>query len=229
MKVHHSSAVTKRLAVLLGACWLATPLTTHAASVIEEVVVTAQRTEESLQDVPISITALSGEMLEDRGMVNPSDLQRAAPNVSFTSTNFGGSSFSIRGIGRLVISASGDNGVSTHINEIALDTNLNAIEFFDVERIEVLRGPQGTLYGRNATGGAINTITRMPDYDALDGFVDVEVGDYGNQRVKGAINIPLGSSMGLRFAGFDLQRDGYITNHGRQLCIHRRRQQTAGH
>lgn len=179
---------------------------------IEEVIVTAQRTSESIQDVPIAVTALTGEMLEDKGIINPSDLQMTAPNVSFTSTNFGGSSFSIRGIGRLVISASADSGVSTHVNEIALDTNLNAIEFFDVERVEMLRGPQGTLYGRNATGGSINMITRMPEFEKVDGFVDVELGDYEHRRVKGAINIPFSDSMGIRIAGFDLERDGYIDN-----------------
>ena len=185
---------------------------TFAATVIEEIVVTAQRTEESLQSVPIAVTALTGEMLEDKGIINPSDLQMTAPNVSFTSTNFGGSSFSIRGVGRLVIAASGDSGVSTHINEIPLNSNLNAIEFFDVERVELLRGPQGTLYGRNATGGSVNMITTMPKYDALDGFVDVEAGDYNHFRVKGAINIPFSDTMGLRLAGFDLSRDGYIEN-----------------
>lgn len=189
-----------------------TSLPAVGAEVMEEIVVTAQRAEESLQEVPIAVTALTGEMLEDKGIVNPSDLQMSAPNVSFTATNFGGSSFSIRGIGRLVIGGTGESGVSTHINEIPLSTNLNAIEFFDVKRVEVLRGPQGTLFGRNATGGSVNMVTNMPTYDALDGFVDVEAGDYNNMRVKGAINIPLGDTAGLRIAGFKLDRDGYIEN-----------------
>ena len=212
MQAPKPSVLARVFLILSGLVCLAFPASLQAASVLEEVVVTAQRAEENLQDVPIAVTALTGEMLEDRGVINPSDLQRTAPNVSFTATNFGGSSFSIRGIGRLVIGATADSGVSTHINEIPLESNLNAIEFFDMERVEVLRGPQGTLYGRNATGGTINTVTRMPDYDALDGFVDVELGDYSHQRVKGAINVPLTSNMGLRFAGFDLQRDGYIRN-----------------
>lgn len=199
-------------ALILGTTATSFSLLSSAASVIEEVVVTAQRSEESLQEVPIAVTALTGEMLEDKGVINPSDLQMSAPNVSFTSTNFGGSSFSIRGIGRLVVAASADSGVSTHINEIPLGTNLNAIEFYDVERIEVLRGPQGTLFGRNATGGSINMVTRMPEYGVLDGFVDIEAGDYDHFRVKGAINIPITDTMGLRLAGFSLERDGYIEN-----------------
>ena len=199
-------------AILSGLIALAVAIPMQAASVMEEVVVTAQRTEESIQDVPIAVTAISGEMLEDKGIINPSDLQMAAPNVSFTATNFGGSSFSIRGIGRLVISGSGENGVSTHINEIAVGTNLNAIEFFDVQRVEVLRGPQGTLFGRNSTGGSINMVTNMPDYDALGGFVDVELGDYSHVRVKGAVNIPFSDTMGIRLAAFNLTRDGFIEN-----------------
>ncbi|MDH3640550.1 MAG: TonB-dependent receptor [Gammaproteobacteria bacterium] len=179
---------------------------------IEEVIVTAQRTAESIQDVPIAVTALTGEMLEDKQVINPSDLQMNAPSVSFTATNFGNSSFSIRGIGRLVISTSGEAGVSTHLNEIAVNTNLNAIEFFDMERVEILRGPQGTLYGRNATGGAINFVTRMPDFESVNGFVDVEGGDYSHLRFKGAVNVPFSETMGLRLAGFKLDRDGYIDN-----------------
>ena len=179
---------------------------------MEEVIVTAQRSEESIQDVPIAVTALSGEMLEDRQVINFSDLQLNAPNVSFTATNFGNSSFSIRGVGRLVISASGESGVSTHINEIPIASNLNAIEYFDVERIEILRGPQGTLFGRNATGGAINMVTKMPSFEAFDGFVDFEYGNYDHTRTKAAINIPLGANLALRVAGMTLKRSGFIDN-----------------
>jgi outer membrane receptor protein involved in Fe transport len=191
-------------------------LTTAASSVwaagaIEEVVVTAQRTEQSLQEVPIAVTAFTGAMLEEKQIINPSDLQLATPNVSFTATNFGGSSFSIRGIGNLVVGAS-EGGVSFHTNEIPLSTNLVAAEFFDMERVEVLRGPQGTLYGRQATGGAINFVTAKPDLDAMSGHVDVEYGDYDHQRIKGALNLPVTETFGMRFAGMALERDGYIEN-----------------
>ena len=179
---------------------------------IEEVIVTAQRIVENVQQVPIAVTALSASALEDQQIINPSDLQLNAPNVSFTATNFGGSSFSIRGIGNLVIGRTGESGVSMHLNEIAVPTNLNSIEFFDMERVEVLRGPQGTLFGRNATGGAINFVTKKPDAERIDGFVDVELGDYAHQRVKGAINLPLWPDAALRVAGYRLNRDGYIEN-----------------
>ncbi len=205
----------RALATVIGACCICAPalvLAEDDGSGIEEIIVTAQRTAESIQDVPIAVTALTGSMLEDRQVINPSDLQMNAPSVSFTATNFGSSSFSIRGIGRLVIGTTGEAGVSTHMNEIAVGTNLNTIEFFDMERVEILRGPQGTLYGRNATGGAINFVTALPDLEAAEGFVDFEAGDYKHRRVKAVLNIPLGDSAGLRLGGFKLDRDGYIEN-----------------
>ena len=184
----------------------------QAEGAVEEVIVTAQRVAESIQDVPISVTALTEDAIEDRQVITPSDLQINASNVSFTATNFGGSSFSIRGVGNLVIARSGEPGVSQHLNEIAVVTNLNTIEFFDMERIEILRGPQGTLFGRNATGGAINFVTRKPDMGEVNGFVDFEFGDYNHSRSKGALNLPLGDRVGIRLAGFKLDRDGYIDN-----------------
>jgi iron complex outermembrane recepter protein len=200
--------------IVFSGLLLSTSATVHAAaaSAIEEVVVTAQRTEQSLQEVPIAVTAFSGAMLEDKQIISPSDLQLNAPNVSFTATNFGGSSFSIRGIGRLVIAGSGENGVSIHQNQIAVPTNLPAAEFYDLERVEVLRGPQGTLFGRNATGGAINMVTKMPDFESVNGFVDGEAGDYSNKRLKGAVNFPVTDNFAVRVAGMWLERDGYIEN-----------------
>ena len=183
-----------------------------ADEAIEQVLVTAQRVEESVQDVPIAVTALTDSMLQDRQVINTSDLQLNAPNVSFSATNFGGSSFSIRGIGNLVIGRTGESGVSFHVNEIAMPTNLNAIEFFDMERVEILRGPQGTLFGRNDTGGAVNFVTKMPDADSVNGFVDAQAGTHAHKRLKGAVNLPFGNRVALRIAGFQLDRDGYTEN-----------------
>ena len=184
----------------------------ETSNTIEEIVVSAQRVAESIQDVPIAVTALSAQMMEDRQIISTTDLQLNTPNTSFTATNFGGSSFSIRGIGRLVIAGSGENGVSTHINSIAVGSNLNAVEYFDVQRVEVLRGPQGTLFGRNATGGAVNMITNMPSQDGVAGSIDLEVGDYGHQRLKGMLNLPITDNFAIRIAGLQLERDGYIDN-----------------
>ncbi|MGD8417859.1 MAG: TonB-dependent receptor plug domain-containing protein, partial [Pseudomonadales bacterium] len=201
-------------ATVLLLSWFAVPAFAEQAQSqgrkIEEVIVTAQRTSESIQDVPIAVTALTGEMLEERGVVTPSDLQMSAPSLSYTPTNFGGYSFSIRGIGNLVIG--GESGVSTHVNEIPIASQMSAIEFYDMERVEVLRGPQGTLFGRNATGGAVNFVTRQPDFDSVNGFLDVEGGDYNNWRFKGAVNFPIADNFAVRLAGMKLDRDGFIKN-----------------
>jgi iron complex outermembrane recepter protein len=209
------SSVRAGLVVPMMLFALATHSAAAAPSAIEEVVVTAQRTEQSLQEVPIAVSAFSGAMLEEKQILSTSDLQLNAPNVSFTATNFGGASFSIRGIGNLVIAASGENGVSIHQNQIAVPTNLPAAEFYDLDRVEILRGPQGTLFGRNATGGAVNMVTTMPDMESWNGYLDAEAGDYSNLRLKGAINMPVADNFALRAAGMWLQRDGYIKNTAR--------------
>ena len=179
---------------------------------MEEIVVTAQRVSQNIQDVPIAVTALTDKSLKERQIINPSDLQMNAPNVSFTATNFGGSSFSIRGIGRLVISANAQSGVSSNINQIPVNSNQNAIEFYDVKRVEIMRGPQGTLFGRNATGGAVNVVTNMPDFNGVGGHINVEFGNYNAARVKGAVNIPMTNNFAVRLAGLKLHRDGETAN-----------------
>ena len=185
---------------------------TEGTGVEEVLIVTAQRQNENIQDVPIAVSALSAEMLEDQQVITPSDLQMNAPSVSYTATNFGGSSFSIRGVGRIVLGRSGEPGVSAHLNEIPLDLNLNTMEFFDMERVEVLRGPQGTLFGRNATGGVINFVSAQPVFDERLSEISIETGSYNHRRLKGMFNIGLGENLALRVAGYNLQRDGFTEN-----------------
>jgi outer membrane receptor protein involved in Fe transport len=177
------------------------------------IVVTAQRQAQSLQEVPIAVSAFSAEALEAQQIDNSSDLQLTLPNVTFTKGNFTGSSFTIRGIGDLCVGTTCDAATGIHVNDQpVLGTRLFETEFFDLERIEVLRGPQGTLYGRNATSGVINFITAKPD---LTGFHAALEGDYGNYdsiKAKGMINIPIGETLGIRLAGTYLNRDGYTLN-----------------
>jgi len=127
-----------RCLMLIGvtATIISVPAVAAESSMIEEVTVTAQRVEESIQNVPIAVTALTGDMMADKGVLSPSDLQLSSPSVNFTATNFGSSSFSIRGIGRLVIG--GESGVSTHVNEIAVGTNLNSF-LYDYSGLQVTR------------------------------------------------------------------------------------------
>ena len=125
---------------------------------IEEVVVTAQRVSQSIQDVPIAVSALDSDDLELKQVEIFSDLQLNAPNLSFTPTQFGSTSVSLRGIGRLSTGISFDQSVSNHLNEAPTRESAIAMELYDLERVEVLRGPQGTLFGRGATAGAPRAI-----------------------------------------------------------------------
>jgi len=124
------------------------------------IIVTAQRQAQSAQDVPIAVSAFSQEALEAQQIENSSDLQLTLPNITFTKTNFTSSSFTIRGIGDLCVGVSCDQATAIHLNDQPLfSTRLFETEFFDLERVEVLRGPQGTLFGRNATAGVVNVVT----------------------------------------------------------------------
>ena len=177
------------------------------------IIVTAQKREERLIDVPIAITALSAEDLDDFKIEGGSELLRAVPNVNFSKTNFSMYNFSIRGIGTKAISAASDPAVAISFNNIPLIRNrLFESEFFDMERIEVLRGPQGTLYGRNATAGVVNLITAKPEYGAFSGRVKGEVGSYETRRLGGHLNLPIGETLAVRAAGMMTKRDGYDFN-----------------
>src|SRR5262249_31580660 len=127
--------------------------------IIDRVIVTAQKKEENLVDVPIAVSAFDATALDRKQITQATDLQLNIPNVAYTKTNFTSSNFQIRGIGVSSVGASSDSGVETHFNSVPIkNPRLFETEYFDIERVEVLRGPQGTLYGRNATGGAVNVL-----------------------------------------------------------------------
>ena len=185
----------------------------QAQSITDEIVVTSQRTEQSLQDVPIAVSAFGGDDLQSRQLETFGDIQFNVPNFQFSRTQFTGSAVSIRGIGNFLVAASSENAVSTHMNDFFLSSpRLFETEFFDVERLEILRGPQGTLFGRNATGGVINVITNKANPDDYEGYVDAEYGNYNSVKVQGALNVPLADTLAVRMAGTLIRRDGYIEN-----------------
>ncbi len=181
---------------------------------VEALIVTAQKREENIQDVPIAISAFSSKELEQQKIEGGFDLLKAIPNVTFSKNNFSSYNFSIRGVGTKAISATTDPGVAVSFNNIALIQNrLFEQEYFDVERVEVLRGPQGTLYGRNATAGVINVISAKPDMNDFDGWVKGEVGNYHTKRVSAMVNIPITEDvLAIRFAGALTDRQGYDYN-----------------
>jgi outer membrane receptor protein involved in Fe transport len=182
------------------------------SNVIEELVVTAQRREESIQDVPIAVSAFSEETLKNQRIEGGQDLLLAVPNVTFSRGNFGGYNFQIRGIGTKLIATSADAAIGVHENNVPLTANTLAdAQFFDVERVEVLRGPQGTQFGRNTTGGLINIITAKPT-DTFSGQITGEYGNYNTKQADGYLNVPITDWLMVRGAGTYVNRDGYGRN-----------------
>ena len=211
--IQHLSLKTSVLSLSL--LFLAYPAQSQesSASLIEEIIVTSQRTEESLQDVPIAVTALTGEMLEDMQIESGSDLQLVTPSLSFQGADARGGAFNIRGITNLAVSATAESGVEIHVNDLPVgSTTMQDGEFLDLERIEVLRGPQGTLYGKNSVGGAINLITARPIFGESLGKASVDMGDFDLLKTKLMLNIPLGDSIAMRIATSSVERDGNIKN-----------------
>lgn len=177
------------------------------------VTVTTQKTEQSIQDVPIAVSAFDEDAINRLQLTGGADLVKAVPNVSFTKGNFTGSNFKIRGIGNDAVAQSSDAGVGIHQNDVPLGANfLYEQEYFDIERVEVLRGPQGTLYGRNSTGGVVNIITRKPVFGEFQADAALTYGNYNTIKGQGMVNVPVGEKVALRVAGAITSRDGYTDN-----------------
>lgn len=210
-----------RASLMAGICASAIAFPAHAQddgtaggeTVGNVIIVTAQRQSQSLQEVPIAVSAFDAAALESQQIENASDLQLTLPNVSFTKSNFTTSSFTIRGIGDLCVGVTCDSATAIHTNGAPLfGTRLFETEYFDLERVEVLRGPQGTLFGRNATSGVVNVVTAKPDLSGFGAAGEFEYGNYNSIKAKGMVNLPVGESFGVRLAGFYLNRDGYTDN-----------------
>ncbi|HEV7157686.1 MAG TPA: TonB-dependent receptor plug domain-containing protein, partial [Caulobacteraceae bacterium] len=212
---HHILLATSAIAALTlaaGAADAAAAAATQNATTIGELVVTAERREENLQQTPVAVSAFSQQTLQARGLNGGQDLLLQIPNVNYSRSNFGGFNLKIRGIGVDVVAFSGTTGVSINENELPIaGNNFANTDFYDVQRVEVVRGPQGTLYGRNATGGAADIITNLPTKD-FGGYATVGYGNYNSIKASGAVNIPLGEDWALRIAGFRYFNDGYGLN-----------------
>lgn len=176
--------------------------------VLDEIIVTAEKREASLQDVPISMTAVTGETLENLAIDDMMDLYVQTPGLSFSRAG-GEAQVYIRGIGTDAFGVTIDPSVAIHLDGVYLGRpQMGLAQFLDVERVEILKGPQGTLYGRNATGGAINILSRKPS-DEIDGYATIGAGSFGRQEMKLAGNVGMGDNWGLRLAGRFLKDDGF--------------------
>lgn len=175
---------------------------------LQEIVVTAQKRAENLQDTPIAIYAVTGESLERLNVANIGALSTSSPALVYSEAG-GESQLYIRGIGSNIFSVGVDQSVATHIDGIYVGrANMGLTQFLDVERVEILRGPQGTLYGRNATGGAINLISRQPT-DEVEGYGSILFGSFERREIKAALSGPLGAGWSARVAVRGAKDEGY--------------------
>ncbi len=183
------------------------------AGEIGEIVVTALRRSERLQDVPVSISVLSGTSLSQEGLRQVTDLGGRVPNLQVSTV--GGDSipvFSLRGISMVDYGPNQQGPVATYFDEVYRGSlPMIPVGMFDLERVEVLRGPQGTLYGKNTTGGAINFISHKPDFKS-EGYLKLGYGNYGRFDAEGAAQLPLGDQLAARVAFTYSKADGYIKN-----------------
>jgi outer membrane receptor protein involved in Fe transport len=206
----------RRLSLLLlaGTSVLVNPA---AAQTVETVTVSAEYRLQDLQQVPMAVTAFTAADIGRRHIEGVRDIQFATPNVNYAKNNFTSSNFSIRGVGSQVVSADSEYGVAFNIDEVYYAVPpIDSAQFYDMERIEVLRGPQSTLYGRGATGGAVNLFTTRPRLDETSSSLSLSYGNYNAAEIKGVANVALlPGTLALRLAGDWVRHDGWTKNvHG---------------
>jgi iron complex outermembrane receptor protein len=188
---------------------LATVSATAAPSTaLEEILVTTQKRSENIQDVPIAISAFNADSLRQSGLENTYDLQLKTPGLVMTTNGAFGQPY-IRGIGTDILGAATDNSIAVNVDGIYIARPTAAIQdFYDVARVELVKGPQGTLYGRNATGGAINIVNNAPE-DTFSASMDATFGNYDKVRVTGHVNVPLSETTAVRASFITSSRDGF--------------------
>lgn len=179
---------------------------------IAEIIVTASRREQTLQKTAIPVTAITGETLTALGVANVQELTKLAPTLKIGQGGGGALLITTRGVGNLGANNANEPGVAFNYGGAYLARSFggNGI-FYDIARVELLKGPQGTLYGRNATGGVLNIITNDPT-DEFGGNITVESGNYSLLRASGAINLPITEGVALRLSGQAIDRDGYLSD-----------------
>ncbi len=212
------------LRVVLGGCIAASMLAwvpghaqeSRSAGILAEIVVTAQKREQNLQDVGISVTAFSGDQIRALGFTNTTDVVAMTPGLVYTVPNAESSqiNFFLRGVGLNDFADANENPVAVYVDDVYRPA-MGGLSFqmFDMERVEVLRGPQGTLFGRNTTGGLIHFISKRPT-DELDGYVNLTGGSNSQIKFEGAIGGPIGASVAGRISAAVNQHDGYTENRG---------------
>lgn len=185
--------------------------TPAAAQVLEEIVVTAQKREQNIQDVGISITALSGSQLEALNLDNMQEISQQIPGLQLQTFTPAFTIFNLRGVSQNNFTDNLEAPIAVYVDDIYVSSmNALGMQMFDMERVEVLRGPQGTLFGRNATGGLVHYVTNKADDDQSNGYAQASVADFGTLSLEGAYGGAFSDSVRGRIAGRWEQSDGYV-------------------
>lgn len=211
-KNHKLSTLGKSVSIAALAAVLI-PSTAYAQ--IDEVITTAQKRSESVQDVPISINAIDGEKLSKLGVDSAEDILGLMPNVNTAAANEINSGFTIRGVGTNNFHGNVSRAVGVYQDEVSRGTPFSGVlGVYDMERVEVLRGPQNTLFGRNTTGGAINYISKKPTLggEGAEGYLSGSYGNHNAINLEGAVGLSLGENFGIRASGQLVKRDGLFEN-----------------
>lgn len=216
MNVRYSLTVAALAAMVFsrpGFCGDAAP---QASGQLQEVVVTAEKRSELLSKTPVAVSALTPSALASAGVLAVEDLTTQVPNLEIGNNNFLGNAvvLTIRGLTSNFFDYLGDPAVATYVDGVYVPrTQGLSTGFFDLERVEVLRGPQGTLYGRNTIAGAVNVITAPPEHK-FDASADFSAGNYNDIQARGMINIPLGETFAIRAAVMSHRNNGYFDTDG---------------
>ena len=204
------------LSVAVGVAVASGALQTAAAQErkIEEIMVVAEKRDESLQDLSQAVTAITSQDLENKNITSFVDLSAIAPGVTVANNEGFKTVISIRGVGNEANqNATANPSVSYHLDGIYIASPFALqTDFIDVERIEVLRGPQGTLFGQNSTGGAINVISTKPSFESVDGKTDFTVGTDNLIKARGTVNLPISDKLATRTSASFIKQDGFTEN-----------------
>jgi len=198
------------LAMAVGAAVIAVSTGALAAE-IEEVTVTAQMRTESLKDVPLSVSAFSGDTVKNSNLSDFKDLFALTPGVSGETNDSFFDSVSVRGVNNNSFGSGSDPALGVFLDGVYQSRTGATPSMYDLERVEVVKGPQGTLFGRNTASGAISMVSRKPG-DRFAGEISLGVGEYGRQEFEGGLDMPLGENLAVRIAGMHQREDGHIEN-----------------
>jgi iron complex outermembrane receptor protein len=201
--------------LMFAAIAVTLPVSLHAAEFqLEEVIITAQKRSESMQDVPISVSALSSDDLEGLKLRGTGEIASQIPNLQASGVAGDGMPiFSLRGVSMNDFSFNQNSPVAVYMDEVYKgNPSLLGVQLYDLERVEVLRGPQGTLYGKNSTGGAVNFIAQKPNFEAYEGYLTLGAGNFNRKKVEGAFNAPISDSLAMRLAVTTTEADGWQEN-----------------